>query len=424
MSDKKFDDKIRETLEGHEPNVQPNWGRMKERIAAAAAVGAIGIDIAGSRLISQLSIGCAVVVGSASLWFAQQYFFNDDEILDNEQSKVNVIDDESGLENDNNEAILIGISENDIESITVVDDVEIVNESVNNTSSLIENSSDIIVELFAIDEEKDRSEDMHLETIVDVDLPFEASVKEACVGVEVDFVLDITEQNMSFLWNFGDGCFSSEAHPSHVYNEEGVYDVTLSVRSPGAGVIQTRTIDSLIEVHSQPEAKMSFELPRIVIAGSLEVELNDDTKDANSSTWIVDGEVAGDNKPKFSVPGTYNLNLIAANKFGCKDRIFEEIEFGDRQTLRAPARFSPDNDGRYDSFMPFGLYRLVDDWELVISDDLGAEVYATKDFNSPWNGKDSSGNLAENGAMFYWTVVCTDHSGVQRLYTDAVRVER
>ncbi|HHZ95540.1 MAG TPA: hypothetical protein EYN67_08275, partial [Flavobacteriales bacterium] len=116
MSDKKFDDKIRETLEGHEPNVQPNWGRMKERIAAAAAVGAIGIDIAGSRLISQLSIGCAVVAGSASLWFAQQYFFNDDEIIDNEQSKVNVIDDESGLESDNNEAILIGISENDVES--------------------------------------------------------------------------------------------------------------------------------------------------------------------------------------------------------------------------------------------------------------------------------------------------------------------
>ena len=53
MSDKKFDDKIRETLENHEPDVRADWGRMKERIAAAAAVGAIGLDIARITVVSE-----------------------------------------------------------------------------------------------------------------------------------------------------------------------------------------------------------------------------------------------------------------------------------------------------------------------------------------------------------------------------------
>ena len=34
MSDEKFDNKIRELLDNHEPDVRPDWGRMKERIAA------------------------------------------------------------------------------------------------------------------------------------------------------------------------------------------------------------------------------------------------------------------------------------------------------------------------------------------------------------------------------------------------------
>ena len=59
MSVSKFDDKIRETLEGHEPEVKPNWEKMRDRIAAAAVIGAIGVDAAGSKIATQLSIGAA-----------------------------------------------------------------------------------------------------------------------------------------------------------------------------------------------------------------------------------------------------------------------------------------------------------------------------------------------------------------------------
>ena len=67
--------------------------------------------------------------------------------------------------------------------------------------------------------------------------------KQACVGIKVDFSLTGYDAKMSFLWNFGDGSFSSEPDPSHIYEEEGVFDVTLSVRSPRDGAIRTRTIE-------------------------------------------------------------------------------------------------------------------------------------------------------------------------------------
>ena len=56
MSDEKFDDKIREAFEGHEPDVGPDWDKMKERIAAAAAIGAIGVDAAGQKLLSIIQV--------------------------------------------------------------------------------------------------------------------------------------------------------------------------------------------------------------------------------------------------------------------------------------------------------------------------------------------------------------------------------
>jgi PKD repeat protein len=422
MSDKKFDDKIRETLENHEPDVRPDWGRMKERVAAAAAVGAIGIDIAGSKLISQLSIGVAVVAGAVTMWVAQQYVFPEDtmqEDLSSEQGiqieeefnsdAIIVFEDSEDNSNENSVLNNPPSTEGEVE-VTLDNKLEVNENGRSNSGDIISRPNDDF--------------DTDNENIVPLELPFAVSTKQACVGIKVDFSLTGSDAKMSFLWNFGDGSFSFEPNPSHIYEEEGVFDVTLSVRSPGDGAIRTRTIENLIEVNPQPDAKLNWELPRIVTNGHLEVELNDETEDTNSSIWVVDGTVTDGSTAEFSVPGTYELNLIASNKFGCQDHASEKIEFGNRTDLRAPARFSPDGDGRYDAFMPFGLYRLVDQWELVISDESGNEIYATTDFNSPWNGLDSSGELAENGSIFYWTVVCTDHSGIQRLYNDVVRVER
>jgi PKD repeat protein len=430
MSDKKFDKKIRETLENQEPEATADWGKMKERLAAVAALGALGVGAASTRLISQLSISAAVILGSASLYVVQ-HFLTLDKVVHEEHVELII---EDGLSNFKDIEPDYGVVYN--EETGMLEPVNPVQfDEEGQTSQLVIESETVeeskTVEERVVDNHKNhlagkelQMEEKDVFHPASTALPFEVSTKEACVGITVDFELRDLDKTMSFLWNFGDGSFSTESYPSHIYEDEGVFDVTLSVRSHGTGIIKTRTIESLIEVHPLPEAVFDWTMPSNVVNNEVQVELNNKTNDANSSTWIVDGVISDNNTPEFKVPGKYELNLIASNKFGCQDHTTQVIKFGNRNSLNAPARFSPNNDGRYDTFMPFGLEGLSEKWELVISDKNGEIVFSTTDFNTPWQGDFHNGELVPDGQSFNWTVVCFSHSGKQRLYNDIIEVER
>ena len=424
MSDKKFDKKIKETLENQEPEATADWGKMKERLAAVAALGALGVGAASTRLISQLSISAAVILGSASLYVVQRFLTLDtvvneehvELIIEDGLTNFEDIEPDYGVVYNEETGMLEPVNPEQFDGEGQTNQIVVENEVVK--ERVVENHKNQVTGEESQMKEKDV---FHPSSTV---IPFEVSTKEACVGVTVDFELRDLDKTMSFLWNFGDGSFSKESDPSHVYDDEGVFDVTLSVRSHGTGIIKTRTIESLIEVHPLPEAVFDWTMPRSVVNSEVQIELNNKTKDANSSTWIVDGAISENNRPEFKVPGEYELNLIASNKFGCQDHTTKVIEFGNRNSLNAPAIFSPNNDGRYDTFMPFGLEGLSEKWELVISDKNGKIVFSTTDFNTPWRGDFHNGELVPDGQSFNWTVVCYSHSGKQRLYNDIIEVER
>ena len=424
MSDKKFDKKIRETLENQEPEATADWGKMKERLAAVAALGALGVGAASTRLISQLSISAAVILGSASLYVVQRFLTL--ETVVNKEPVELIIED--GLTNFEDIGPDYGVVYN--EETGMLEPVNPEQFDGEGQINQIVVESELVEERVVVNHEnqvtgeESQMKEKDLFDPASTALPFEVSTKEACVGITVDFELKDLDKTMSFLWNFGDGSFSTESDPSHVYDDEGVFDVTLSVRSQGTGIIQTRTIESLIDVHPLPEAVFDWTMPRNVVNRGVQVELNNKTIDANSSTWIVDGAISENNRPEFKVPGEYELNLIASNKFGCQDHSTKVIEFGNRNSLNAPARFSPNNDGRYDTFMPFGLKGLSEKWELVVSNENGEIVFSTTDFNAPWRGDFLNGELVPDGQSFNWTVVCYSHSGKQRLYNDIIEVER
>jgi hypothetical protein len=412
MSESKFDDKIRETLEGHEPEVNPRWDKMKDRLAAAAAIGAIGVDAAGSKIATQLSIGAAVVIGAVTLWVAQQIILPEDEVI--ETTLLEEVVDLLGVD----------ILSDDETEFNETEALEIIEAE---TSASEANSPNVPSKPVTTSEQPsvDVSEAVSgIETpVADLEeLPISASVKTSCVGAQVEFAVEGSDVSKSYLWNFGDGSFSSDANPLHTYDMPGVFDVTLSVRSPGES-IKTRTIENLIAINPQPKAVMSWRFPRIITGNTLQAEFVDKTTDTNSATWIVDGEVSS-SKPILKIPGKYNVNLIASNQFGCQDHVSRAVLVGDRHLLNAPARFSPNEDGRYDTFMPFDLKELSDKWELVIADLEGQEIYSSTSFDKPWKGNLPGGVMAPNSQMYFWTVICTDFLGNQRVYSDKVTVER
>lgn len=256
------------------------------------------------------------------------------------------------------------------------------------------------------------------------ELPFSASAREACEGVEVAFELSGLDRAMSFLWNFGDGHFSSDPAPVHRFDRPGTYDITLNVRAPRDGSIRTRTIQNMITVLPKPEADFSWSFELGDKPGRVRVHLSDDTENATGSHWVVDGKSTTSDWLQLDVPGSYPVNLVTSNKYGCLDDANHDIVVGNRQGILAQARFSPNGDGHYDTFMPHGLVDMRDAWVLVIQDKNGQEVFRTTKATNPWDGRLSNGKLAQDREVFQWTVTCESVEGRVRLFTDRLRVER
>src|SRR6185369_16023522 len=88
-------------------------------------------------------------------------------------------------------------------------------------------------------------------------LVFHASQSEGCTNSAVTFEVANMADNARCLWNFGDGSFSKDANPKHIFNKSGRFTVTLSVTSAGGGTIQNNYAD-LIVIHELPEASFNF----------------------------------------------------------------------------------------------------------------------------------------------------------------------
>ena len=248
-----------------------------------------------------------------------------------------------------------------------------------------------------------------------------ASAQEACAGTEVTFALNGLDQEGSVLWNFGDGGFSQEVAPTHIYDDAGSYDITVSVRAPGDGMIRTRTVENMIVVRPKPEAAMNWEFFDAT-SNRARVHFINETEDASSSTWLLEQEGLTEAQAVLDVPGDYHVNLVASNKFGCQDIAVQDIHLGSRKEAIAPALFSPYGDGRYDTFMPLMLMDFKGKWELTIWDG-DEQVFESSKTRRPWKGELANGGAAEVGKKYTWKLVAETPAGEKHLFVDEVLID-
>jgi len=145
----------------------------------------------------------------------------------------------------------------------------------------------------------------------------------ACLGEQV-FFSDLTEappwaEVYKWEWDFGDGTTSSLANPSHLFQEDGKHEVTLTVTSINGCVKDTT---KYITVHSFPE--VSFTAPDLC-AGQAN-QFIDQTYVPNSKPayWKWDFGGKGSSKEQnpwftFHEPGQYEINLTVTSEAGCTD---------------------------------------------------------------------------------------------------------
>lgn len=147
---------------------------------------------------------------------------------------------------------------------------------------------------------------------------FDAKKRSGCIPFNVSFI-DKTKDAVSWYWTFGDGSFSTEKNPSHIFENEGNYTVSL-VTSSGSGCVDTLTMNDFIKV-GVLSADFSVDVPPS-LCSPLFAQFHNNSEGADTYIWnFGDGSASTLKDPVhiYTKVGEFNVNLIAKNQYGCSD---------------------------------------------------------------------------------------------------------
>lgn len=442
-------DQLKNSFQGFEPEVTGDWKLMEQNLDATD-VGTTNELARRMRNAQRIAAGATAIAAGMALWLLTPTNMDEDketgsglatttEASNHEATALEVDVPAQSLFSPAGDATDVFPSDGartsntfviDLPSLTVKASASTETAPAEHTENLKGRANPSVEQSIqpqhtvSVDEAEGESTVLNLSTEARLDAALEAmtaSVQEACAGTEVTFALNGLDQEGSVLWNFGDGGFSQELAPTHIYNDAGSYDITVSVRAPGDGMIRTRTVENMIVVRPKPDAAMNWEFFDAT-SNQARVHFINETEDASSSTWLLEQEGLKEAEAMLEIPGDYRVNLVASNKFGCQDIAVQDIHLGSRKEAIAPALFSPDGDGRYDTFMPLMLMDFKGKWELSIWD--GAEqVFESSKTRRPWRGELTGGGSAEIGKKYTWKLVTETPTGEKHLLVDEVLID-
>jgi PKD repeat protein/subtilisin-like proprotein convertase family protein len=171
---------------------------------------------------------------------------------------------------------------------------------------------------------------------------FVADKIEACPPGVIHFSEQSPDLGQHYLWNFGDNGFANIKNPTHIYRNEGTYDVSLIVRSE-YGCENERTFIDMITIYPQPYANFMME-PENSTMLEPEIEFINLSEDALYSFWFFgDGDSSLFTNPRhqYVAMGEYQVMLIIESEHGCTDTVFRSLNIESINTFYAPETFTP-----------------------------------------------------------------------------------
>ncbi len=247
---------------------------------------------------------------------------------------------------------------------------------------------------------------------------------DVCLGEEFDifYVSDANEDIVSWNYNFGDGSFSKNRNPSHIYNYISNFDVGLEVLS-SHGCRNDTVMLNVIKAHDFPIA--DFKVDKLFASEiSSEISFYNGSVGATKYLWDFDnGEYTYEENPifRFNNPRSYDVSLTATNDFGCSSNMIKTIQINPEFTFYIPDAFTPDNDGINDVFIAKG--KRISSFFMQVFNRWGEVVFESSKIDFGWNGKNSSGKMLSNGVYLY-KIQVYDLNQRLRVYNGEVKLLR
>ncbi len=258
--------------------------------------------------------------------------------------------------------------------------------------------------------------------IFNADIDFEVD-SIFCTGDEVEFTPlvnippHIEAQVENYFWEFGDGYSSTDMSPTHVYNIDGQFDVTLRVILDN-GCEYEITHLNILTVH-KIILNMALLTDSISFPFDEPIEAYVFGSGYNTVEWFIDNEytTSGDSLSFYTSTEEPTdeilITALAKNEY-CEKEITKIVKLTNIENFYIPNAFTPNGDHLNDIFKPVG--RQVDNAEYFmfkIHNRWGEQLFITYDNTEGWAGFNKRDNKVSAG-VYVWTLeLQTELSGRQ-----------
>ena len=239
------------------------------------------------------------------------------------------------------------------------------------------------------------------------ELSIQPSIRTGCAGTEIEFASVNSPKDGSYIWNFGDGSFSLEANPKHVYKNSGTFDVSLSITNPKTGQISTTEMHDLIRINPAPAADFDWRFTNTPMGEPCAKFVNT-SSDANSYTWQFGSNHSTEISPEiiYASEGKQFVKLSVTNEYGCFDETVKYVQINNDFKLGADEHVSV----KGIKFMPEALKKGTNKFKMVIYDGQTI-VFETTKKEKAWSGECLNGKKAAPGEKYAWIVLIYGEDG-------------
>lgn len=242
---------------------------------------------------------------------------------------------------------------------------------------------------------------------------FVADVYAGCDPLKVTFT-NLSESPggvLNFTWDFGNEKFSSQANPFLIYEEPGLFTVSLLATSPN-GCSDRYTANDLIRIDPAPRSAFNTDPFGETTIVKPEIYLIDYSTNANQGMYIFsNGDIIEELNATYTFvdTGMYTITQIVSNEFGCSDTSSKLFRYEHGFKLYIPNTFTPNNDGKNDYFRVYG--EDVIDFKMIIYSRWGQILYVTYDMDNGWDGKTGLSNKSIQQDTYIYHVEATNRLG-------------
>jgi gliding motility-associated-like protein len=209
------------------------------------------------------------------------------------------------------------------------------------------------------------------------------------------------ERNVEFLWDFGDGTFSSEENPIHVFDHSGLYTVNLKMKTGLQCLDDAVSVDlnfNRLVIDAHPDSIVIEEGQSI----QMDVSGNGDVFFWSPSTWLSNPFIRN---PIATPLKDISYVVVVKTNTGCLDADTVFVKVKNLNEVNVPTAFTPNNDGKNDVLRPrIGLLFTLD--EFSIYNRWGQRIFTTHEPTKGWDGR-VNGVLQSQG-VFVWKLRAKD----------------